>query len=218
MTEPFTPELVHEILTTVMLRGPRPPGPKSQKVRFLTHVLNTAQWTAKYCQTQLPSEVKRGQAIDWALRILTEEAPKLRGEYVKALEISELPMPADIARVAAAYGVDERDEAEMARKSLETFDTLVAAAQAARRLSFYPVTLAFGIGGPDGGWLECALPLMEAFRVVTGGSTNAGYRFVVAVAPRLTGETPTLDAVTIAVKRKQVQKETSAVPGTNATT
>jgi hypothetical protein len=216
MREPFTPELVHGILTTVMRGGRSPPGPKSEPVGFLTHVLNTAQLTAIYCRNHLPAEVKRGHAIAWALRILTEEAPKLRGGYVEALKIAESPVPAEIAKAQAIYGV--LGAAETARANLETLDTLLAAAQAARRLSFYPAIRGFGVGGPSGRWQECAMPLMEAFREATGGSIEAGYRFVVAAVPRLTGETPTLGAVKIAVKRKRVQKEMLAVPGTNKTT
>jgi hypothetical protein len=209
MTEHFTPKLVHEILTTVMLLG-RSPDPKSWKVRTLTVVLNLLQWRATYRRDRMPAEIKRANKIAAAIWVLTDEGPKLRGEYIGLLE----PIPANFAKAAMALGVDERDAAETARANLEALDALIAAAKVFRErdLPRLPVE---ALGAPVERWEGYATDLVETFQQLTGGSVEAGYRFVAATAAAITGEKPTVDAIKIAIIRKQVQKKTLAVPGTN---
>jgi hypothetical protein len=113
-----------------------------------------------------------------------------------------------------ALGVDERDAAETARANLEALDALIAAAKVfhERDLPRLPVE---ALGAPVERWEGYATDLVETFQQLTGGSVEAGYRFVAATASAITGEKPTVDAIKIAIIRKQVQKKTLAVPGTN---
>jgi len=189
MTEPFTPELVHDLVKVAMMgsRQPQPPDAKSEEVSRLTEILNHVRWTAEHCRSQLPTEFERGDAIARALRILTEEAPKLRDEYIEDLKSSE----------------QSNWEVAHFRAKLKTLDTLVAAAQAAKRLSFYPRVVPFGFEGTTGCWTECVKFLMEAFKLTMGGSKETAYRFIEAVAPKITGERPTLNAIKTEVKRKR---------------
>jgi hypothetical protein len=222
MSEPFTPEIVHDLLKAAMKGAQRLPDVRGWKVRGLTVILNLKQQSVSYCRNQLPGEIKRANGIAIAIRILTEEAPKLRGEYVARLKL----LASDIFE--RRY---REDEAARARSNLEALDALVAAAQVVRErdLPLLPSEVHCpGIAGdahrqalrdvPVEHWPEYAPSLVEAFQEFTGGSAEAGYRFVAAAAPRLTGESTTPGAVKIEVIRKQVQKETLAVPGTNATT
>jgi hypothetical protein len=214
MTEPFTPEAVRGILKEVMKGDQRLPTAEGWEVRTLTLILNLMQRNATYRRTRLPAEIERAKNIAKAIWILTEEAPKLRGEYAALLEISESPIPAEIARAAMAFGVDQQDGVETARANLEALDALLAAAQVFRERDL-PRLPVGALQPPVERWKGYATDLVETFQQLTGGSVEAGYRFVAATASTITGKEPTVSAVKAAVLRDQVQKKTLAVPGTN---
>ena len=51
-------------------------------------------------------------------------------------------------------------------------------------------------------WPRCALYIMGSLEAITGQYTEAAYRFLVGVKPKLTGEETTLDAVKKEIARQ----------------
>jgi hypothetical protein len=206
MSEPFTPERVHEILTEVIQTGLRPPLKESPEVRALTHRLNLLHGIVKYRRDQMPGEVREAQAFAWALRILAGPLPNIRGSLVASLEAAErwgADMDRDLKRAAEVYGADlkrpEGGSVARAKARLETLDALQAAAEAAKELPVYP--FAYVMGKPVEHWKDYTEDLIKAFKDAAGGSIEAAYRFVAETTPEMTGEKkPPLNAVKCAVK------------------
>jgi len=205
MREPFTPEIVHGLLSAAMKGSQRGPYVKSDKVKRLTRALNRMQQVVTHCRDQLPEETKRATDVAKAIGVLIEEAPKLRGEYAVALD--------DLKRWTGDESTcppQQREEwTDRARRDLEALDALVAAAKVAReqRIPLPPIML---LDDRAERWRTHATSLMDAFKEATGGSAEAGYRFIAAVVPRLTGEGTTPEAVKIELIRQRARSRSES--------
>ncbi len=173
--DPLTPEIVHRLLKEALRNSQCVPSPKSEEVERLTASLNRLREYAKYRSTILPKETETVMHIGDAIENLIEDLPKIREKYVVTLEGAE------------RWGL----ATESAKANLEAIDQLMAAAQAARELGLPLLPHAYVLGMPAERWTGCARYLAERFEEATNASKEAGYRFIAAVAPRITGEGPT---------------------------
>jgi hypothetical protein len=177
--EAFTPERVHAILRGVLKVGARPKL-SSPAVRNLTDALNVIQREA---QNSIATWRDHLAEIDAAIETLTTVLP----EHLKSY-----------APVDDGFTDDVR---------LGPFITLALAARyadAARKCGLPFVAFA-DHWGPVEAWTDAARRLMKIFEAsLPKQTTEAGYRFVVAVTPLITGDAPTFDAVKTAFKRDRL--------------
>jgi hypothetical protein len=190
MSEPFTPAQVRDLIKeTAWTNSLLPPD---DGVRHLTRLLNQLQMMATY---RRDTEVNRALAtFALALRTMTEAAPSVRTVFVAEVDAAERWASSPIGA----------PDPSIPRSYLETFDALVAAAEAAKELPLCPYALVFGIEH----WKGYAQSLAIAYHgFCTEGTKEAAYRFIAAATPDITGEEPTPGAVEIWIKR-QVQTKT----------
>jgi hypothetical protein len=147
--------------------------PSSEDLKPLAEYLNFLQAIAKARSTELAEEEKSTTCVGQAVATLLECMPRIRGRYLYET-----------------------------REDLEAFDTLMDAAKAfaERQILRHPLML-----GPEvERWTGYARQMMETFRRTTGNKAKENaYRFIVAVTPQITGETPTFEAVKSELKRER---------------
>jgi hypothetical protein len=205
----FTPESIHSLLREVLIGNEKLPSPRSRALMTLAGSLNDLQAIARSWKGSWRTDLA---SIYYSIYILKENLPKWRDEYAKELAtfdhfINKLA-PGEYAALSSgsANNIDQpadQDFREEGRLNLAALNGLVEAASVAykRGLPLAPmITLAM----PIEGWTWFAQHLQMVFHhTLPEVSKAAGYRFIAAVTPDITGEAPTYSAVETQLKKNR---------------
>jgi hypothetical protein len=201
----FTVESVYRVLLDkkVLLAGKRP-SDKDPAFVYLAQYLNNLQNIARGWKETWREELAN---IDSAIYIITEILPKWHDDFAAEIacfynlmdnlpEDSRAEYAAEAAKTAADMGWPEGyDSREERRIDLAALDALVKAASVARERGL-PLAPMIALSMRIERWPHFAEHLQKIFRhVLPEMSKAASYRFIVAVTPDITGETPTKEAV-----------------------
>lgn len=186
-TSHFTPASVFELLHAVLKGTAKLPRATEPSVAYLANALNILRHETQRSIEPWREEPERLKNIDEAIRVLVEVLPE------------QLDYFAGIARQSGP-------KKETAEARIKAHRALIACARKARTVGlpkavgslFLPVP-------PIKGWMDIAYDLRGIFNYALPGRPKASmYRFIMVVAPAITGESPTLEAVKTAFKRKRV--------------
>jgi hypothetical protein len=196
-TGPFTREMAHTALREALKGNARLPSPGGSAVAHLVCYLNLLWWKVWGWTGPWLEEQGRHEMIAWAIQVLTEVLPLQRKDYIAATTPGEW-------KIKGAAGT-----AAKAREDLATFKALVAAARKARRRG---LPLAFNMmlvmSKPIYRWQDFAEDSHRVFLSAlsrvdkTAKFKEAGYRFIRAIVPQITGEQPGYNAVKTELTRE----------------
>jgi hypothetical protein len=180
----FTPEKVHDLLATKVLKGETLPPRNDPAISDLCHSLNALQDLVKFRTVHWKPNSERRQQLAYAMRVMDTVLPPLGAEVAAALASSD-------------------GNLELTRQNREALDVIsnlskaVTAAGECAALLHPALRLSATVR-----WEQYARDLMALLRQALPLSTKeSGYRFLVAVIPDITGETPTLQAVKTHLKK-----------------
>lgn len=189
---PITPESIYVVLRDTVLKGKDAlPASTDPVIERLANYLNGMRWSFKGWTGPWREDEKKIQSIVEAIRLLTEFLPQQREEYVTTLSGYER--------------WHMTDAAGKARADLAAIDALLCAAQNVRARKLPLSNLMIAVSPQNETWMHYARRLQEIFQqMLPGRSKAAAYRFIVAVAPLVSGEEPTIQAVTTAFKKRRL--------------
>jgi hypothetical protein len=156
-----------------------------------------------FCLNGICSKVK-GWAGPW------HEEQKQLAMVTEAIRVLTEILPAQRVGYAALAGGSERlckqESAAKTQADLAALDNLISAVRVARERGL-PLTLnaMLVMPSPAKHWEDIAEELWELFHsALPDASKEAGYRFIKAVVPTITGETPSLGAIKTAFKKHRL--------------
>ena len=180
----FTPEKVHDLLVARVLKGGKLPPRNDPAISDLYHSLKALQDLVKFRTVHWKPNSERRQQLAYAMRVMDTVLPPLGAEVAAALASSD-------------------GNLELTRQNREALDVIsnlskaVTAAGECAALLHPALRLSATVR-----WEQYARDLMALLRQALPLSTKeSGYRFLVAVIPDITGETPTLQAVKTHLKK-----------------
>lgn len=191
----FTATSVNDLLHNGVLDpdGGNRVGAASPACSHLARLLNRMQQVVAGWQGPWQESATNLQKIADAIDTLTTLLPPLRVEYAAEVEIGE----------ADRWNLPENESfLALSKRRLAAFDALTAAAVVAREEELPIAALNVAFTRPVTQRTDIAERLEQIFHDALPGASKAdGYRFVVAVTPHLTGETPSFAAVQKHLKR-----------------
>jgi hypothetical protein len=188
--EPFTLGMLLAVLREVLKGDVTLPVPTT--IAPLMFCLNGICSKVKGWAGPWREEQKQLAMAAEAIRILIEFLPTQRNIYV--------------ALAGASERLCKKEAAAKTQADLAALDSLISAARVARKRGL-PLTLNAMLVAPSPteGWTDIAEELRELFHsVLPDASKEAGYRFVKAVVPTITGESPSFDAIKTVFKRHRL--------------
>jgi hypothetical protein len=195
--EQFTPGKVHDLLATKVLKGEKTtlPPRNDPAVSDLCHSLNVLQYWVKL-RTVHGTNSDRREQLAFAMRIVDTVLP---------------PLGAEVAEALAWF---DDGNLELTRQYREALDVISNLAKAVTEAGECAVLLhpALRLTGTVR-WEQYARDLIALFRqALPASSKESGYRFLVAIMPDITGETPTFDAVKTHLKKDRPVKPAKSRP------
>jgi hypothetical protein len=208
----FTAEMVHNVLRNVIKGNAKLPSPTDPALVGLAFLVNVLRGRVKWSKTSAAQDSEQYEMIGLAISTLAEMLPTHREHYVSNITSYERwvedPSFLSLHERTAEHFPDSlrpQDHLEMLRGNLSAFDALVKAAQAARDRGL-PIVWDMRLAGVAPGlatrWEDLADDIERAFlQALPGQSKSAAHRFIEAIIPHITGESPSYRAVETRIKR-----------------
>jgi hypothetical protein len=188
-----TAQSVHDLLRNSVLKGDaRLPGPTDEAVDMMARALGVLHYQAHAWAGPWLNEKENLRQVSEAISTIVRTLPLLRDEYIGEV-------------FADSRSVFTHRLPGKARDDLAALDFLISAARQAQERQL-PITAKkwWEFVPPIKGWKDLAEDIHVLFTFCFPDQPKAAaYRFIAAVAPLLTGEHPTVEAVQTALKKKR---------------
>lgn len=188
-----TAQSVHDLLRNSVLKGDaRLPGPTDESVAMMARALGILHYQARAWAGPWLIEKENLREVSEAISTIVRILPVLRDEYIGEVLVD--------SRSVFTHRVPGK-----AKDDLTALDFLISAARQAQERQL-PITSKkwWEFVPPIKGWKDIAEDIQVLFACFFPDQPKAAaYRFIAAVAPLLTGEHPTVEAVQTALKKKR---------------
>lgn len=187
--KPITPKVVHDLLREKVLKGfVVAPKANDPLVKYLAQISEDIRSEARAHHGLGKEQQKRVATIREALYVLETELPKYRTDYLAAEKKESGPRK--------SRGWTEKQLHRHINSALVKFDALIAAVDAFRAAYFPSNSTLFSETMYASEWKYFAEALKQIFLSAIPEARKEGtYRFITAIAPLITGETPSEKAV-----------------------
>ncbi len=185
----ITPKVVHDLLREKVLKGfVVPPKATDPSVKTLALISEDIRREARAHNGPGREEQKRVDTIQKSLNVLETELPKYRADYLAAEKKESEPRK--------SRGWTEKQLQRCINNDLVKFDALIAAVDAFREAYFPSNNRLFSETMYAREWKYFAEALQQIFlSAIPEARKEGAYRFIMAIAPLITGETPSEKAV-----------------------